>query len=108
AMDATAVIPLMSWLLSEMVRYCSAGGDIDAARALIEELTNKVLPYFEEIDGRTYVNVTKLGAPDLALLLLYKAYPNRIDRQELVRAVARHGLKVGAAQMAVHRLRHQV
>jgi hypothetical protein len=53
AMDATVVIPLMSWVLGEMVRFCSAGGDTDGAMTVIEELTHKLYPYFENIDGRT-------------------------------------------------------
>lgn len=108
AMDAAVVIPLISWVLAEMVRYCSTGGDIDAAMALIEELTNKIHPYFEDIDGRTYVNVDKLGASDLALLILYKSYPKRMPRQDLVQAVIRHGATSSAASTAVHRLKKVV
>ena len=35
SMDAKTIIPLMSWVLAEMVRFCSKGGDINSAMALI-------------------------------------------------------------------------
>ena len=83
-MDVTAIMPLMSWVVAEMVRLCSTGNDTDAAMALIKSLTNKKYSLFEEINGRVYVNIDKLGAPDYALLILYKAYPKRIKRQDLI------------------------
>ncbi len=108
AMDATALIPQMSWVLAEMVRYCSVGNDADAAMAQIEKLTNKIYPFFEDIDGRKYVNIDRVGAPDVALLLLYAVYPKRISRQVLIDSIKRHGPKAAAANMAVHRLKKLV
>lgn len=105
AMDATVLIPLMSWTLAEMVRFCSVGGDTAKAMNLIAELTMKRYPYFEEIDGRTYVNVDNIAASALALLLLYKSYPERMKRHDLVQAVTRHGATASAANTAVHRLK---
>jgi len=107
-MDATVIVPMLSWVLAEMVRFCSKGGDANVAMTLIDELTNKLYPYFEHIDGRTYVNVKKLKAPEVALLLLYDTYPKRMKRQDLVEAVTRHGSTVNAANIAVHRLKHTV
>jgi hypothetical protein len=75
---------------------------------LIDELTNKTYPYFEEIDGRSYVNVKGLKPKEIALLLLNSKYPRRINRQELVKLIARHGISESAAQTAVHRLKHLV
>jgi hypothetical protein len=102
-MDAKAVIPLLSWVLAEMIRYCSAAHDTDAAMELIEGLSNKVFPDFENVDGRPYVNIDKVGATDLALLLLYDSYPRRISRRALVDATKRHGINSSAAEVAVHR-----
>jgi len=104
-MDMTAVIPMTSWVLAEMVRFCSSAGDTDEAMALIEELTSKLYPLFEHIDGRTYVNKVNLKPGELAILLLYDAYPQRLKRQELVEAVVRHGATESAATSAVHRLK---
>lgn len=103
-MDARVVIPLMSWVLAEMVRFSGGSNDTDAAMGLIDELTNKVYPYFEDIDGRTYVNVKKASAPEIALLLLYAVYPARIRRDELIASIMRHGMSRGAAQMAASRV----
>jgi hypothetical protein len=102
-MDATAIVPLASWVLAEMVRYCD-GRDTGAAVDLITELTQKIYPYFEEIDGRAYVNVRNLAGPDYALLLLYSQYPKRMSRRDLVQSITRHGVKEAAASMAVSRM----
>jgi|CXWL01.1.fsa_nt_gi hypothetical protein len=111
SMDAKTIIPLMSWVLAEMVRFCTKGGDADSSMALIDELTNKAYPLFEEIDGRPYVNIEGLKAGEYALLLLYHAYPKRINRQGLVEAVKAHvknGKKKSTADTAVHRLKNIV
>lgn len=102
-MDAKAVIPMVSWILAEMIRYSGAGYNTDAAMELIEGLSNKAFPEFETIDGRPYVNFDEIGATDLALLLLYRSYPRRIGRRTLVDAVKRHGIKTNAAETAAHR-----
>lgn len=107
-MDAKVIIPLMSWVLAEMVRFCSIGGDTVAAMSLIDELTNKIYPYFENIDGRSYVNIDKLSGADIALLLLYSSYPKRINRQALIDLVKRHGVAKNTANVAVHRLKNVV
>lgn len=107
-MDAKVVIPIISWVLAEMVRFCSTTADTKTAMALIEELTNKTYPYFEEIDGRPYVNIGGLKPGEIALLLLYSSYPKRINRQTLVDLVKRHGPTKSAANIAVHRLKNVV
>jgi hypothetical protein len=103
-MDARVVIPTISWVLAELVRYSSDSADTSKAMSIIDDLTIKVYPNFENIDGRTYLNYKKAGAPDVALLLLYDAYPKRLTRDELIAAVIRHGHKASASKMAVHRL----
>lgn len=105
-MDAAVIVPIVSWIIAEMVRFCSTDGSTETATNLIEELTNKIYPFFEEIDGRTYVNIAGLKAPDLALLLSYESYPERIGRQELTKAIMRHGVKESAARMAISRLKN--
>jgi hypothetical protein len=107
-MDAKAVVPTISWVLAELVRFCSVGGDTAAAEAMIAELTDKTYPYFEDIDGRPYVNIKGLKAGEIALLLLYRTFPRRISRTELALQVARHGPSKGAAETAVHRLKKVV
>lgn len=108
-MDARVLVPLMGWTVAEMVRFSNpANSDTSEAAAIIESFTQKIYPIFEEIDGRPYVNLNKASAPDIALLLLYFKYPHRINRQDLVEAVARHGHKKKAAEMAVHRLKNLV
>jgi hypothetical protein len=107
-MDAKVVLPIISWVLAEMVRFCSKSADTKVATKLIDELTNKAYPYFEQIDGRSYVNVTGLKPGEIALLLLYFLYPKGINRPDLVDLVRRHGPSNDAAKVAVHRLKYLV
>jgi hypothetical protein len=107
-MDARTVIPAISWVLAEMVRFCAAGGDVATASGVVEELTTKLYPYLEDIDGRQYINIKGVKPREIGLLLLYSAYPDRIARQDLVDQVVRHGAKKAAASTAVHRLKNIV
>lgn len=106
-MDAKAIMPVTSWILAELVRFCSETNPKIAMR-LIAELTDKKYPYFEEIDGRFYVNHRGLKPSEIALLILYSIYPNRINRQSLIDSVARHGCTSSSANSAVHRLKSVV
>lgn len=106
--DAKAIMPLLSWVMAEMVRFSSVGMDLESAMELIDELTTKTHPYFENIDGRGYINVEKLKPAETALLLLYAAYPKRVTRKDLIEQVERHGASDSAAATAVHRLQSVV
>lgn len=108
AMDAKAIVPITSWVLADLVRFCSINGDTAAAAALMDELTTKTYPFSEVIDGRRYIEVKGLKPGEIALLLLDSAYPKRINRQELVDQVVRHGVTRSAANTAVHRLKSLV
>jgi hypothetical protein len=107
-MDAKGIVPIISWVLAEMARFCSTNADADAAMALIDELMDKTYPYFEEIEGRPYVNIAGLKPREVGLLLLYSQYPKKIGRQQLVDLVIRHGHRKATANTAVHRLKHLV
>ncbi len=107
-MDVRVVVPTLSWILAEMVRYSNGTHDTNEAMSIIDELTKKKYPYFEKIDGRTYLNLKNTSAPNVAILLLYDAYPERIDRGELIAAIRRHGHKGSTADVAVTRILDQV
>jgi hypothetical protein len=108
-MDASAVMPTTSWVLAEFVRFCSPNTDQNAAITLIQELTAKIVPFFEVIEGRTYVhNGHELKAEEIALLLLYHAYPSRMAYDELIKAVKRHGIAQSSAYAGVSKLKNFV
>jgi hypothetical protein len=105
-MDAPAVMPGISWVLAELIRFAGAG-DPASAMAMTQEFTRKRYPHFEEISGRPYVNLD--GTPgEIALLILYSIYPKRIRRSELVEMVKKHGASQSAATAAVHRIKHLI
>jgi hypothetical protein len=106
-MDARVLLPAISWMLADMVRFCGKS-DPETAMELIDELTAKKYPYFEEIDGRAYINLRALKPGEISLLILYSSYPRRINRQKLVDLVKRHGVTASAASTAVHRLKNLV
>jgi hypothetical protein len=101
--DAAAIVPLVKWILAELVRFSTVGGDIVGAAKLIDGVTEKVYPAFEKIDDRTYVSAADLGAPALALLLAYEAHPSSVSKKELEAAIVRHGVSKNAASLAINR-----
>lgn len=102
-MDARLLIPAMSWILGELIRFSTKGNDTAQAMELIDSLSSKVYPLFENIEGKIYLTKNGLDAPEIALLILYFASPKRIKRQELIDLVIRHNIKPNAANVAVHR-----
>lgn len=99
-MDASTILPLCSWILAELVRFCTKGSmSVDEAKTIIDSLTERRYPIFEEIDGRIYVDYKKFkSAPECGLLILYKIYPKRISKDELVNFVKLHGFKQSAVK----------
>ncbi len=104
-MDIRVVLPIISWVLAEMIRFATKGNDLQQAAVLIETLSRKSYPFFEEIGGRYYINIDNISAPCVALLLLYYRYPSRFSRKELIESVTRHNFKQHTARVAVERLR---
>lgn len=97
-MDASTILPICSWILAELVRFSAKGSmGVEEAKTIIDSLTARRYPIFEEIDGRIYVDSKKFkSAPECALLILYKVYPKRISKNELLSFVKLHGFKQSA------------
>ena len=91
-MDAITASSLCSWILAEFVRFCVPNGlSPDEARKIVESVIERRYPIFEEIEGRIYVDNGKhKSALQCALMILYKKFPERMNRKELVEAVKRH------------------
>lgn len=107
--DAKAVVPLLSWIVSELIRFSIIGTSKSPnISALVTSLSEKIYPFSEEIDGRPYINLEGISAIKVGLLLLYFKYPHRIERQKLIEAIQRHGFKRNASEMAVHRLKNLI
>jgi len=100
---------MASWVLAELIRFCSPNTNRDVATASIQELTAKIVPFFEVIEGRTYIhNGHELKAEEVALPLLYHAYPGRVAYDELVKAVKRHGIAQSSAYAGISKLKNFV
>lgn len=91
-MDAITASAVCSWILAELVRFC-ASKDLspDEAGEIVKSVTERRYPIFEEIEERIYVDGRKhKSALQCALMVLYKKFPERMNRKELVEAVKRH------------------
>jgi hypothetical protein len=94
-MDATLAMAICSWILAELVRF-SAKGDLrpEQAKSLVDSVTRRRYPTFEEIDGRIYVHSSKYQNPlECSILILYKLYPRRIDESGIFDLLKRHGFE---------------
>ncbi len=108
SMDTEVIMPTMSWILAELFRFSSKGIDPESAKTVIQSVTKRIYPHFEEIDGRPYINIKNLDGLSTALLILYYKYPSRILRRDLVEFVERHGFKKNTARTSVHRVMNLV
>lgn len=91
-MDAITNSAVCSWVLAELVRFCASNGiSPDEARKMVDSVIERRYPIFEEIEGRIYVDSDKhKSALQCALMILYKKFPERMDRNDLAEAVKRH------------------
>lgn len=94
-MDSSTILTLCSWILAELVRFSAKGSlSIEEAKKIIDSLTERRYPFFEEIEGRIYVDNKKFkSATECELLILYKAYPSRVNKTKLADFTKRHGFK---------------
>jgi hypothetical protein len=95
-MDATLAMAICSWILAELVRFSAKGAlRPEQAKSLVDSVTQRRYPIFEEIDGRIYVHSDKYETPlECAILILYARYPQRIDIGELSDSLERHGFEM--------------
>lgn len=104
-MDANVVITNCSWILAEMIRVATKGAvDLSEAQRLVESLTEKKYPLFEEVEGRMYFHLENKSAPDVALLALARRYPERMRKDELMRTIIQNSFTEANARMAVNRI----
>lgn len=105
--DAGVTDISISWVLGELIRFSSKRDkNPEEARELVEALTGKTYPFFEEIDDRFYVNIEGLSAEKTALLILYGRYPRRTGEDFLRKLVEKHGFSYKNAGMAFRRVKN--
>jgi hypothetical protein len=105
-MDATILLRLCGWILAEMVRSSQKGAlHPDPANEMVARLMAPRYPLIENIDGRDYFHGARKNARSVALVLLNFQYPSRMNRQDIVRAIQRHGFSENAARVAMTRLK---
>ena len=92
-MDAITTSAICSWVLSELVRFCTSNSlSPNEARKIVESLIERRYPIFEEIEGRIYIDKNRhKSALQCALMILYMKFPKRMHRSNLFEAVERHG-----------------
>lgn len=105
--DAGATDILNSWVLGELIRFSSRRDKHPKeARDLVDALTGKTYPFFEEIDDKFYINIDGLSAEKIATLILYGRYPRRTSEDFLCELVERHGFSSKNAKMAFKRTKY--
>lgn len=94
-MNATTAVRLCSWILAEFLRFCIKK-DVSPSQvhSIIQSIIKKRYPFFEEIEGRIYVEkkIYK-SVNECAILILYKKYPQRLSKEELIFHITRNGHK---------------
>lgn len=92
--DALTVMPVCTWILVELIRHCSHSlDDPDKIKKIITNLVDEKAPFFEKFKDRIYVNKKTKSANECALLILYKLYPERVDKKHLSKCLALHDYK---------------
>ncbi|MDD5773696.1 MAG: hypothetical protein PHX78_09565 [bacterium] len=94
-MDATVVVSMCSWVVAELIRFSAKQLiNINEAKKIVDSLMERKYPFFEEIDERVYVDKGKFkSAPECAILILYKLYPRRINKETLIGFVKLHNFR---------------
>jgi hypothetical protein len=104
-MDARAAIATAAWILAEMLRHAQKGAlDPAAVKELVDGLTQRQHPVIEDVDGHVYFHIQNASARKVAVLSLWRKYPERLTREELTAAVMRHRFSRTNAAMAVSRI----
>ncbi len=104
-MDANVVMPLVSWLVAEAIRFAQKGAvDPAAAARMVESLTERRYSVVEKVEGRVYLHAAKKSAVEVALVVLAQQHPKRMAPAELVEAVKRNGFTQNNANTAVNRI----
>ena len=100
-MDASVIMSMCSWILAELVRFSTKHSiSIDKAKEIVNFLIERRYPIFEEINGRIYVDNRKFkSASECSLLLLYKLYPRRINKEILIDLLKRHSFRQTALKL---------
>ena len=105
--DAGVVDVAISWVLGELIRFSSRRDkNPQEAQELVEALTGRTYPLFEEIDDRFYINIERLSAEKTALLILYGRYPRRTEEEFLFELVKNHGFSVENSRLALRRTKY--
>ena len=107
--DANVVATNCSWILAEMIRHAQhAAKNLDAIKGLVAGLVRRRYPLIEDIGGRTYFHAPKASAVDVALVVLFSRYPNRLAVEQLLELVRHNGFTKKNADTAINRIRKYV
>jgi hypothetical protein len=100
-MDSSTILPICAWILAELVRFSAKGSmTVEEAKKIIDSLTERKYPIFEKIEDRIYVDRKKFkGALECGLLILYKLYPTRVSKMELINLVKLHNFRYSAVKL---------
>jgi len=108
-LDATAVVNQCSWIVGEMIRHAQHGkASTREAKDAVEGLVRRRYPLLEDIDGHTYFHADKPSAPEVALVILARAYPRRMGLSELIAQLRSNKFEDKNARTAIGRINRYV
>lgn len=102
-MDATVALANCSWILAEMLRFATRGKP-DEAHEWVARLIKRRVPIYEEVEGRGYFHIKGLKPREIALLNLWRVWPDRMSLAALIEAVVRRESTENAARLGIRRL----
>lgn len=93
-MDSTTVLNVLSWILAELIRYCSRDINTENAKELVNSLIERKYPIFHEIDDRIHLDRTCFtGMLECSILILYHLNDRRIDKNKLTKLLKINGIR---------------
>jgi hypothetical protein len=102
-MDATTALNILSWILAELIRYCSKSLNMCDTEELVNSLIERKYPVFDAIDDRIYLDRNCFtGMLECSVLALYHFGDRRISKAKLAKILKINGIKQTAINW--HRL----
>lgn len=108
-MDANAVVTNCSWVIAEMLRHAQRGNaHNENVKNIVDSMTRKRYPLIEVVDGRPYFHKKGASGTEVALVMLFQKYRQRVAPEELVQLLMNNKFTEQNARQSVNRIKSYV